>query len=96
MIVNLSNEDKKGTHFIAIYIFRNKILYFDSFGIPLISNSVKEYLKKYDKKVFYFKYQVQHFFSTHCGFYCISIILWVENGVSDTLYFKLFDKTICI
>ena len=34
LIVNLSKESEKGSHFIAISSSKNKIVYFDSFGIP--------------------------------------------------------------
>ena len=34
LIVNLSKESEKGSHFIAISSSKNKIVYFDLLGIP--------------------------------------------------------------
>merc|ERR1712105_226523 len=42
IIVNLSKENEKGTHFIGISSSKDTIIYFDS--------SIEKYLKKYRKK----------------------------------------------
>ena len=44
IIINLSKHHEKGTHFIAIYSLKDKILYFDSLGMP-IELSLRKYLK---------------------------------------------------
>ena len=41
LIVNLSREGEIGTHFIAIIISSNQILYFDSFGIQNTNDDIK-------------------------------------------------------
>ena len=50
IIINLSKHYEKGTHFIAIYSLKDKILYFDSFGMP-IELSLRNYLKNYKNKL---------------------------------------------
>ena len=35
VIINLSKQNAIGTHFIAVYVLENKIIYFDSFGNQL-------------------------------------------------------------
>ena len=52
VIVNLSKENEKGSHFIAISSSKNKIVYFDSFGIPNTILSLEKYLEKYQKRSF--------------------------------------------
>ena len=52
IIVNLSKENEKGSHFIAISSSKNKIVYFDSFGIPNKILSLEKYLEKYKKRLF--------------------------------------------
>ena len=32
IIINLSKQNEKGSHFVAIFNKQNKIIYFDSFG----------------------------------------------------------------
>ena len=96
LIVNLSREGEIGTHFIAIIISSNQILYFDSFGIQNTNDDIKKYLKKYKRKISYSKNQIQHLSSSHCAFFCISFVLSIENWISPKLYFKLFDKKCCV
>ena len=50
IIVNLSRENEKGTHFIAISSSKNTIVYFDSYGVEHINLTIEKYLKKYRKK----------------------------------------------
>ena len=50
IIVNLSKENEKGTHFIGISSSKDTIIYFDSYGIEHINLTIEKYLKKYRKK----------------------------------------------
>ena len=52
IIVNLSKENEKGTHFIGIMSSKDTIIYFDSYGIEHINLTIEKYLKKYRKKYF--------------------------------------------
>ena len=92
LIANLSKKTEKGTHFVAIVISKQQILYFDSFGILNTSNIIEKYLIKYNKKILFFKNQVQHSLSSHCGFFCISFILCTESKMSLQKYYKMFFK----
>ena len=51
-------ENEKGSHFIAISSSKNKILHFDSFGIPITTLSLEKYLEKYKKKDNSFKISI--------------------------------------
>ena len=46
VIVNLSKENEKGTHFIALSSLESKIIHFDSFGNQNINKTLEKYLKK--------------------------------------------------
>ena len=52
IIVNLSKENEKGTHFIGISVSENVVVYFDSYGLETIDLTIEKYLKKYGKKFF--------------------------------------------
>ena len=39
IIINLSKQHEIGTHFIAVYVLENEIIYFDSFGNQLNDSS---------------------------------------------------------
>ena len=41
IIINLSKQNEIGTHFIAVYVLENKIIYFDSFGNQVNDSSLK-------------------------------------------------------
>ncbi len=92
IIVNLSKENEKGTHFIGISLFKNVIVYFDSYGVETINLTIEKYLKKYRKKIIHSNIQLQHLFSSHCGFFCISCILCLENNIPFHKFLKIFHK----
>ena len=52
IIVNLSKENEKGTHFIGISVSENVVVYFDSYGLETIDLTIVKYLKKYGKNFF--------------------------------------------
>ena len=69
IIVNLSSEGEKGSHFIAISFSTSKILYFDSFGTQQTNSIIENYLKRYRKQIIFTNNQIQHLLSSHCGFF---------------------------
>ena len=75
IICNLSSFREKGSHFIAIYFFSDKILYFDPYGGKCYNKYISKYLKLYNNKVAYSNIQTKSFKSNYCGFYCISSVL---------------------
>ena len=42
IIVNLSKQNEICTHFNAVYVFENEVLYFDSLGNQLNDSSLKD------------------------------------------------------
>ena len=92
IIINLSKQNEIGTHFIAVYVLENKIIYFDSFGNQLNNSSLKRYLKKDKKPIVFSKIQIQNLLSSHCGFFCIAFILCIENGITLDDFLKKFYR----
>ena len=92
IIINLSKQNEIGTHFIAVYVLENKILYFDSFGNQLNNSSLKRYLKKYKKSIIFSNIQLQNLLSSHCGFFCIAFILCIENNITLDNFLKKFYR----
>ena len=92
VITNLSKVGEKGSHFIALFILENEIWYFDSFGTLQINTIIEKYLKKYKKRILHTKTQIQDPLSSHCGFFCISFILCIENKITPKIFFKMFHK----
>ena len=92
LIVNLSKVGEKGSHFIALFVLESKIWYFDSFGTLQINTIIEKYLKKYRKTILYTKTLIQHPLSSHCGFFCISFILCLENKIPPKIFLKMLHK----
>ena len=51
IIINLSKQNKKGSHFVAIFNKKNKMIYFDSFGDQNIHRTLQIYIKRYKEQV---------------------------------------------
>ena len=92
IIVNLSKENEEGTHFIGIMSSKDTIIYFDSYGIEYINLTIEKYLKKYRKKILHSNVQLQHVFSSHCGYFCVSFILCLENNIPLHKFLTIFHK----
>ena len=43
-IVNLDNYKNTGTHWIALYVKNNEVIYFDSFGVEHVPKEIKNLL----------------------------------------------------
>jgi hypothetical protein len=72
-----------GTHWVAMKNDKNKLLYFDSFGLP-----PPEEIKQFNKKIVWNTSQLQHTASSKCGFYCIYFINELAKGkeLYDVIY----------
>ena len=92
IIVNLSKENEEGTDFIGIMSSKDTIIYFDSYGIEYIDLTIKKYLKKYRKNILHSNVQLQHVFSSHCGYFCVSFILCLETNIPLHQFLKMFHK----
>ena len=82
----------KCSHLIAIYVFSNNIVYFDSFGVQCYVHSICEYLQKYDRKIIQSLVTIQHPLSLHCAYFCIGFILAVEIDLTLSLYQQMFNS----
>ena len=90
-ICNLSKRNELGTHFIAVYVDKNYIFYFDPFGIECYVQSICKYLKYYNIDIVHSLLSIQHPTSLHCGYFCIGFILALNNGYSISNYHKIFN-----
>ena len=48
--------------------------------------------QKHKKQVTYSNIQLQHIFSNHCGFFCMSFILCLENDVTFNNFLDFFYR----
>ena len=92
IICNFSTANTKGTHYVGIYIFKDKIIYFDPLGIKCIISSICSYLGMYNKKIIESNITIQHPLSFHCGFFCVGFIFAMDKNISLQIYQKIFNN----
>ena len=83
LIVNTDISRKIGEHWLALVLGEEECFYFDSFGLPILAETLIKYLKPYYDKVTYSNVCIQHVTSNKCGEFCI---LFVKNVDSKSSY----------
>ena len=73
LIINTSYSHEKGDHWVALVMNKNHCFYFDSFGLPVLSSEIFDFLKPYHK-VSYSDVCIQNIDSLSCGKFCIAFI----------------------
>ena len=93
LICNLSKTKEKGTHFVAMYVSKNSVIYFDPFGLKCHTQSICLYLEMYKRKIIESLVTIQHPLSFHCGFYCIGFVFALDYNLSLSEYQNIFGST---
>jgi hypothetical protein len=92
-IVNLDTRKQSGSHWVAIFVTKNKIAsYFDSFGLRPNNKHIMKFLRKTCKTFRYNKDQLQSINSTVCGLYCIMFILFKMGKMLPRIKIADFSK----
>lgn len=86
LVVNESESTKEGSHWVAIFINKEKqSIYFDSYGRQ-IPERIKQFLMKHKTRIQQNKSQFQAINSTKCGMFCICfLIICSKNCISNIL-----------
>ena len=90
LIINTGDSQSLGEHWLAVKVNNQKCFYFDSFGLPIINNMIKDFLRKYEK-CFYSKVCVQDVNSKVCGNLCIMFIQNVNSYDDYVEFINLFE-----
>ena len=89
-VINLEDNTKAGSHWVALFVKKDKCTYFDSFGIEHIPIEIEKFiegLSEIDKNIF----RVQSYDSIMCGYYCIKFIEYMFAGKKLTDFTNLFS-----
>ena len=89
-VINLDEYRDIGTHWIALYINKNTVTYFDSFGVEHIPKEIMKFIGS-NKKIITNIYRIQAYDSIMCGYFCIGFTNFMFNGNSLTDYTSLFS-----
>lgn len=84
-VINLSQHNEPGTHWVALYIsVGGNAIYFDSFGLKPSNRHIDTFMKRHAKHVIYNKKQLQHISSNKCGrFCCVFAVAILKNCTID-------------
>ena len=88
-IINTQTSTKVGEHWIALILTKKHCFYFDSFGLPIINQSIQQYLNTHYKILRYSDVCIQHVESVKCGEFCIVFVTQVK---SKATYEKLISQ----
>ena len=79
-VINLDEYADVGTHWIALYVKNNEVIYFDSFGVEHIPKEIKRFIGHKNIKANIFRIQADD--SIMCGYFCIGFIGFMFAGRS--------------
>ena len=88
-VINLDEHEDTGIHWIALFCKKNKIVYFDSFGVEHIPEEIKEFIGNRNIKANIFRVQANN--SVMCGYFCIGFIDFILAGKTLIYYTNLFS-----
>lgn len=87
-VINLqSSTQGNGTHWVALYYSPILSIYFDSFGFPPpleVIDKIRPYV--YNNK------DLQHIYSTACGYYCIAFIKFLYHKTDKVKAYEIFES----
>ena len=92
LIVNLSESSKKGSHFVALSIKNDNVIYFDSFGLKCENPYILDVCKLNNKDIVYTDLQTQDIKSYFCGYFCLSFLICDQNGTSLEDFHRKLDS----
>jgi hypothetical protein len=93
VIFNLSKHTEPGSHYIAIFFQKNKILYFDSYGKRLKNKYIRKTLKKFNFPIFYHTRSIQDTNCIFCGLFALAYLKAIQkNKMTPNNFYKMFNK----
>jgi hypothetical protein len=89
-IVNLDPHQFDGSHWIAIYVKRQEVCYFDSLALPINEIINDTFLQKFPRIRRNVK-AYQSLLNNTCAHHCISFIYFISKGFDFEQYLNLLD-----
>ena len=81
-VIDLDEYSDIETHWISLYVLKNNITYFDSFGVEHIPKEIKAFIDNKNIKTNIFR--IQAYDSIMCGCFCIGFIDFKLTGKTLT------------
>ena len=90
-VINLDEYENTGTHWIALFVKTNEVIYFDSFGIEHIPKEINKFIGSNNKKIKANIFRIQAYHSIMCAYFCIEFINYMLKGKTLLDYANLFS-----
>ena len=87
-VINLDEYKSIGTHGIVLYVNRDNVTYFDSFGVEHEPKEIRKLIG--NKNITTSIYRIQAFNLIMCGYFCIGVIEFMLQGKRLLDYKKLY------
>ena len=91
-VTNLDEYADVGTHWIALYVKNNEVIYLDSFGVEHVPEEIKKFIGNKDIKTNIFR--IQAYNSIMCGYFRIRLIVFMfpnKTLINFTSVFSPYD-----
>ena len=89
-VINLDEYSDIGTHWVALYLNNNDVIYFDSFGVEHIPKDIKAFIDR-SLSITTNIFRIQAYDSIMCGYFCIGFIDFMLAGKTLTEFTNLFS-----
>ena len=93
IIINTANSKSVGEHWVRMRMTNDKCFYFDSFGVEIINENIKNFTKIY-KKVIYSERCIQNIKSEKCGEFCVAFVNNVHCVETSKSFINSFSETV--
>ena len=89
-IINLDEYSDIGSHWVALYAYKDDSIYFDSFDVVHIPKEVIKFIGNKNIKTNIFR--IRAYDSVMCGYFCIGFVIFMLKGKTLTEYTNLFSS----
>ena len=88
-VINFDEYSDIWTHWVALYVQNNDVIYFDSFGVKHITKEIKTFISNKNIKPNIFR--IQAYDSIICGYFCIGFTDFMLAGKTLIDFTNLFS-----
>jgi hypothetical protein len=82
IILNMSDSDHRGTHWMALALLDDMAYYFDSFGMPPPQSVIQFCSERKIKSIYYNTIELQHINSGGCGEYSLWFLHQIQKFIA--------------
>ena len=90
-VINLDEYADVGTHWVALYVKDDEVIYFDSVGVEQVPKEIIMYSTIGHKNIKANIFRIQEDNSVMCGYFCISFLDYMLAGKSLIDYTSLLS-----